>query len=80
MATHRTDPAKHRAQVRAANQARHRATKRLINAHQSEFDTLYAEEAGAVGVTPNPRGRINAAALERQIADLRKQLDKLTSH
>ena len=40
--TTRTDPEKHKAQVRAANRARYRAVQQLIARHQIEFDALYA--------------------------------------
>ena len=74
---HRTDPDKHRAQVRAANRARYRATQRLIAERQARFDELYAEEASRVGVTPAPRGRIDAVAMQAQIDDLQKRLATL---
>lgn len=75
----RTDPEKHRAQVRAANRARYRATQRLIAEQQSRFDELYGEEASREGVVPSPRGRINAAAMQEQINDLQKRLARLRS-
>lgn len=74
---HRSDPEKHREQVRSANRARYRATQRLIAENQPRFDALYAEEATRVGVTPAPRGRIDAAALQAQVDDLQARLAKL---
>jgi hypothetical protein len=73
----RTDPDKHRAQVRAANRARYAAVQELIGAHQSEFDTLYAKHAGAEGVQPKPRGRVDADEIQAQIATLQGRLAEL---
>lgn len=75
----RTDPDKHREQVRAANRARYRATQRLVDEHQMRFDELYAEEAGREGVQPKPRGRIDAGALQAQIDTLQGRLAKIQS-
>lgn len=66
----RKDPAKHREQVRAANRARYRAVKRLIEAHAAEFDTLYAEEASAEGVSPKP------LAPEHKVELLKRDLER----
>jgi len=66
----RKDPAKHREQVRSANRARYRAVKRLIEAHAAEFDTLYAEEASAEGVSPKPQSR------EHKVEELRRELER----
>jgi hypothetical protein len=46
------DKETHRAQVRLANRALYAAERRLIAAHQEEFDRYYAEEAAARGFTP----------------------------
>jgi uncharacterized protein YPO0396 len=76
MAT-RTDPEKHKAQVRAANRARYRAVQLLITAHQGEFDTLYGQQAALEGVEPKPRGRVDAEHLQSQIAELQERLSRL---
>jgi uncharacterized protein YPO0396 len=73
----RTDPEKHRAQVRAANRARYKAVQLLISAHQVEFDTLYSQQAALEGVEPKPRGRVDADHLQHQIADLQARLAEL---
>lgn len=73
----RTDPDKHRAQVRAANRARYRATQELIGENQERFDALYSKHAKAEGVTPSPRGRINAAEMQAQINELQERLAAL---
>ena len=75
----RTDPEKHRSQVRAANRARYRAIQRLVNENESRFDELYAEEAGREGVQPKPRGRIDADAIQHQISTLQERLAKIQS-
>lgn len=75
----RSDPEKHREQVRAANRARYKAIQELIGENQSRFDVLYAKHAENEGVTPNPRGRIDVAAMQRQIADLSAKLREVTS-
>jgi len=75
----RTDPDKHRSQVRAANRARYRATQRLVSENQMRFDELYSEEAGREGVQPKPRGRIDAEGIENQISDLQARLAKMRS-
>jgi hypothetical protein len=71
----RTDPQKHREQVQAANRARHRATKRLIEKHRDEWDALYAHEAEKEGVTPKPRETVDVASIHAEIAALRTKLD-----
>ena len=76
MAT-RSDPAKHRAQVRAANRARYKAIQALISENQGRFDTLYAEYAVVEGVSPKPRGRIDVGSMQRQIAELEARLAKV---
>jgi uncharacterized protein YPO0396 len=73
----RTDPEKHKAQVRAANRARYRAVQALISEHQTEFDTLYAQQAALEGVEPKPRGRVDAPYLQQQIADLQARLNRI---
>jgi hypothetical protein len=73
----RTDPEKHKAQVRAANRARYKAVQLLIAENQDRFDTLYNQQALLEGVTPSPRGRVDATHLQNQIADLEKRLAKL---
>jgi hypothetical protein len=70
----RTDPERHKAQVRAANRARYRATKDLIAENQERFDVLYTKYAKAEGVTPAQRGRIDAAALQHEINVLQGRL------
>lgn len=77
--TTRTDPEKHKEQVRAANRARYRAVQDLIEMHQDEFDRLYAVHAASEGVVPKPRGRVDAAALQSQIAELQKRLERIRS-
>lgn len=49
----RSDPDKHKAQMRRASQARYAAARRLQAAHPSEWEALYLEEAAARGVTPS---------------------------
>lgn len=68
----RTDPEKHKEQVRAANRARHRAVRRLILEDPERFNRYYAEEAAKEGVTPQPRSTASEASI------LRKQIDQLT--
>lgn len=75
----RTDPEKHRAQVRAANRARYRAVQLLISENQSRFDTLYAQQATLEGVEPKPRGRVDAEHLQSQISELQERLARLQS-
>lgn len=70
----RTDPEKHKAQVRAANRARYRAVQLLIHKHQHEFDDLYASQASLEGVEPKPRGRVDAEQIQSQIAELQARL------
>jgi len=70
----RTDPEKHKAQVRAANRARYRAVQLLIMENQPRFDQLYAQQAQLEGVEPKPRGRVDADALQNQIAELQARL------
>lgn len=74
----RTDPERHAGQVRAANRARYRATKDLISEYQDRFDELYAMHARAEGVTPAPRRRIDAAAMQSQIDVLTRRLAALS--
>ena len=76
----RSDPEKHKAQVRAANRARYKAVQLLIHNHQGEFDALYADQALLEGVEPKPRERVDAAALQAQIATLSKRLAKVTKN
>jgi hypothetical protein len=66
-------------QVRAANRARYKAVQLLINAHQGEFDTLYAQQASLEGVEPKPRGRVDADAIQSQIAELQERLKQVQS-
>jgi len=73
----RTDPEKHRAQVRAANRARYKAVQQLIARHQVEFDVLYAEQASLEGVEPKPREKVDAVAIQAQIKELTKRLKTL---
>jgi len=73
----RTDPEKHKEQVRAANRARYKAVQLLIREHQAEFDALYAAQAALEGVEPKPRGRVDAEAIQAQIAELQGRLERL---
>jgi len=73
----RSDPEKHRAQVRAANRARYKAVQELIREHQARFDVLYAKHAAIEGVTPSPRGRIDADQIQSQIKQLERQLAQI---
>ena len=73
----RSDPEKHKAQVRAANRARYRAIQLLINKHQDEFDALYGQQAALEGVEPKPRGRVDADQIQTQIAELQERLAKM---
>jgi uncharacterized protein involved in exopolysaccharide biosynthesis len=75
----RSDPEKHKAQVRAANRARYKAVQLLINAHQSEFDALYSQQASLEGVEPKPRGRVDAEHIQSQIAELQARLKQVQS-
>jgi hypothetical protein len=76
MAT-RSDPDKHKAQVRAANRARYKAVQLLIGENQERFDALYAAQASLEGVEPKPRGRVDADQIQHQIAELQARLKKL---
>ena len=49
----RSDPDKHKEQMRRASQARYAATRRLQAAHPAEWASLYEEEARLRGVTPS---------------------------
>jgi hypothetical protein len=73
----RSDPDKHKAQVRAANRARYRAMQLLIKENQARFDELYAAQASLEGVEPKPRGRVDAEHLQTQIAELQERLNKM---
>jgi len=75
----RTDPEKHKAQVRAANRARYKAVQLLIAEIQARFDALYAQQASLEGVEPKPRGRVDADAIQHQIAELQARLKSLQS-
>jgi len=75
----RTDPERHKEQVRAANRARYKAVQLLIREHQDEFDGLYAAQAALEGVEPKPRGRVDAEALQAQIAELQGRLQRMKS-
>ena len=75
--TTRTDPERHKEQVRAANRARHRATRALIEKHRGEWDKLYAKEAAKEGVEPHPRDTPEVARLKGQIAQLSRKLDEV---
>lgn len=74
----RTDPEKHKEQVRAANRARYRAVQILISENLARFDALYAAQAALEGVEPKPRGRVDAAAIKHQISELEARLARLT--
>ena len=73
----RSDPEKHKMQVRAANRARYKATQLLIIEHQERFDALYAQQARLEGVEPKPRGRVDAERIQTQIAELQERLERL---
>lgn len=75
----RSDPEKHKAQVRAANRARYRAVQILISERPDRFDELYAQQASLEGVEPKPRGRVDALHLQHQIAELNARLARLQS-
>ena len=75
----RSDPEKHKAQVRAANRARYRAVQLLIGENQERFDTLYAQQATLEGVEPKPRGRVDAEHIQHQISELQERLAQLQS-
>jgi len=75
----RSDPERHKAQVRAANRARYKAVQLLIGENQERFDSLYAQQASLEGVDPKPRGRVDAAQLQDQIAELQARLAKMPS-
>ena len=73
----RSDPEKHKAQVRAANRARYRATQLLIGENQARFDALYAQQAALEGVEPKPRRRVDAEQLQNHLAELQEKLAAL---
>jgi len=73
----RSDPEKHKAQVRAANRARYKAVQLLIGENQERFDALYSQQASLEGVEPKPRGRVDAVAIQHQIEELQGRLAKL---
>ncbi len=76
MTATRTDPERHREQVRAANRARHRATRTLIMKYREEWDNLYAKEAAKEGVEPKPRDTPEIARLKSQIENLGRKLEQ----
>ena len=71
----RRDWGAHREQVKASNRARYRAHQRLIAEKQERFDEIYAEECAVEGVTP--RRALLAQKLERDIAKLKRRLDRI---
>jgi hypothetical protein len=73
----RTDPERHKEQVRLANAARYKAIRALIAENQERFDALYAEFARPLGIEPKPRGRVNAAQIQSQIAELQARLKSM---
>jgi hypothetical protein len=73
----RTDPERHKEQVRAANRARYKAVQLLIKENQDRFDTLYSQQAALEGVEPKPRGRVDADQIQHQITELQARLKKL---
>jgi hypothetical protein len=73
----RSDPEKHKAQVRAANRARYKAVQLLISENQERFDDLYAAQAAAEGVEPKPRGRLDAVKIRNEIGVLQARLARL---
>jgi hypothetical protein len=75
----RSDPEKHKEQVRRANRARYRAVQLLINDHQEEFDRLYLAQAALEGVEAKPRSRMDASAIQSQIAELEERLARMNS-
>jgi hypothetical protein len=80
MTTGRSDPERHRAQVRAANRARYRAIRMLIDENQRRFDELYAQQCrfeGVVPAGPHTTQRERRSKLEAEIAELRAQLAEM---
>jgi hypothetical protein len=75
----RTNPEKHKKQVRAANRARYKAVQLLIAENQARFDVLYSQQALLEGVEPKPRGRVDAEHLQNQIAEMQAKLEALQS-
>jgi hypothetical protein len=73
----RTDPERHKEQVRAANRARYRAVQILIKENLPRFDVLYAQQAALEGVEPKPRGRVDAQQIQHQIDELQARLARL---
>jgi hypothetical protein len=73
----RSDPEKHKAQVRAANRARYKAVQLLIAENPVRFDVLYAEQAALEGVEPKPREKVDAVALQKEITQLTQRLKKI---
>lgn len=78
-------PEKHRAQVAAANRARARARKLLIELHRAEYDALYATEAALEGVQPTgrlefPRGHLVNNLTAEELVARRKQQIRASYH
>lgn len=55
MSANRSDPEKHKNQVRQANAARAEAVNQLITLHPKQFDRLYKAAASKRGVEPAGR-------------------------
>lgn len=56
----RTDPERHRQQMRAADRARHRAENDLVAMYRDEFDEIYQRTAAEEGVAAyGPKQRLN---------------------
>lgn len=75
----RTDPEKHKEQVKAANRARYRAVQELIDLHRPEFNLLYGKHAEDEGVTPKPRQALDPVEITAQIKQLERQLAQVQS-
>lgn len=80
----RNRPEEHKAKVRASNRARYRAVQLLIEEHRARFEQLYEEQARWEGVIPEHVRRREREAkkkrttdLERQVAELRQQLERM---
>lgn len=75
----RSDPEKHREQVKAANRARYKAVQELIDNHRPEFNLLYTRHATDENVVPKPRQAIDPVEITNQIKQLEKQLAAVQS-
>jgi hypothetical protein len=73
----RTDPEKHKAQMRLQNQALTASRNRLIEAHRDEYEKYYAEEATKRGITPSKLRGSMAQRRQIKIDRLKQELAKL---